>query len=83
MRDFRELSREQILDGVVANMAVAIELTQKVIDPMIAKKFGRIVNITSATREGAARRTRSVVRRTRRPHRIHGGRCAIGRRTQM
>jgi 3-oxoacyl-[acyl-carrier protein] reductase len=49
MRDFRELSREQILDGVIANMAVAIELTQKVIDPMIARKFGRIVNITSAT----------------------------------
>lgn len=49
MRDFRELSREQILDGVIANMAVAIELTQKVVDPMIAKKFGRIVNITSAT----------------------------------
>ena len=49
MRDFRELSREQILDGVIANMAVAIELTQKVIDPMIARKFGRIVNITSGT----------------------------------
>ena len=49
MRDFRDLSREQILDGVVANMAVAIELTQKVIDPMMARKFGRIVNITSAT----------------------------------
>jgi 3-oxoacyl-[acyl-carrier protein] reductase len=28
---------------------VAIELTQKVIDPMIARKFGRIVNITSGT----------------------------------
>ena len=49
MRDFRELSRQQILDGVIANMAVAIELTQKVIDPMIARKFGRIVNITSGT----------------------------------
>lgn len=49
MRDFRELSREQILDGVVANMVVAIELIQKAIDPMVAKKFGRIVNITSAT----------------------------------
>jgi len=49
MRDFRELSREQILDGVVANMVVAIELIQKAIDPMIAKKFGRIVNITSGT----------------------------------
>ena len=48
-RDFRELSRQQIMDGVVANMAVAIELTQKVIDPMIARKFGRIVNITSSS----------------------------------
>src|SRR5262249_51390282 len=33
-RDFRELTREQILDGVVANMVVAIELIQKVIDSM-------------------------------------------------
>ncbi|MPZ59454.1 MAG: SDR family oxidoreductase [Rhizobiales bacterium] len=48
-RDFRELSREQMLDGVVANMVAAIELTQKVIDPMIRAKFGRIVNITSGT----------------------------------
>ena len=36
-----------MLDGVIANMVVAIELVQKAIDPMIAKKFGRIVNITS------------------------------------
>ena len=48
-RDFRELTRQQILDGVIANMVVAIELIQKAIDPMVAKKFGRIVNITSAT----------------------------------
>jgi 3-oxoacyl-[acyl-carrier protein] reductase len=48
-RDFRELTRQQILDGVIANMAVAIELTQKVIDPMMARRFGRIVNITSGT----------------------------------
>jgi 3-oxoacyl-[acyl-carrier protein] reductase len=48
-KDFRELTREQILDGVIANMVVAIELTQKAIDPMIARKFGRIVNITSST----------------------------------
>ncbi len=43
------LTREQIIDGVIANMVVAIELIQKAIDPMIAKKFGRIVNITSGT----------------------------------
>src|ERR1700724_2830063 len=48
-RDFRELDRQKILDGVVANMAVAIELTQRVIDPMVARKFGRIVNITSGS----------------------------------
>src|SRR6188472_2193799 len=48
-RDFRELTREQIVEGVIANMAVAIELIQNAIDPMIAKKFGRIVNITSGT----------------------------------
>ena len=30
-------------------MIVAIELIQKAIDPMMAKKFGRIVNITSGS----------------------------------
>src|SRR6266581_3819407 len=48
-RDFRELTRQNIIDGVIANMVVAIELIQKVIDPMRAKKFGRIVNITSGS----------------------------------
>ncbi|HSR56950.1 MAG TPA: SDR family NAD(P)-dependent oxidoreductase, partial [Candidatus Binataceae bacterium] len=48
-RDFRELDRQKMLDGVIANMVVAIELIQKVIDPMIARKFGRIVNITSGS----------------------------------
>jgi 3-oxoacyl-[acyl-carrier protein] reductase len=48
-RDFRELSRQQMLDGVVANMVVAIELIQKVIDPMAARGFGRIVSITSGS----------------------------------
>ena len=48
LRDFRELTRQQIIDGVIANMAVAIELIQKAIDPMMRRRFGRIVNITSA-----------------------------------
>jgi 3-oxoacyl-[acyl-carrier protein] reductase len=48
-RDFRELTRDMILDGVIANMVAAIELTQKVIDPMMARRFGRIVNITSGS----------------------------------
>jgi 3-oxoacyl-[acyl-carrier protein] reductase len=48
-REFRDLTRAQMLDGVVANMVVAIELTQKAIGPMTARRFGRIVNITSGT----------------------------------
>ena len=38
-----------MIDGVIANMIVAIELIQKVIDPMSQRKFGRIVNITSGS----------------------------------
>jgi 3-oxoacyl-[acyl-carrier protein] reductase len=49
MRDFRELTRAQLLEGVIANMVVAIELTQKVIDAMGQRRFGRIVNITSSS----------------------------------
>jgi 3-oxoacyl-[acyl-carrier protein] reductase len=47
LRDFRELTRQQMIDGVIANMITAIELIQKVIDPMAQRRFGRIVNITS------------------------------------
>ncbi len=52
LRDFRELSRQQMIDGVTANMIVGIELIQKVIDSMMARRFGRIVNITSAAVRG-------------------------------
>jgi 3-oxoacyl-[acyl-carrier protein] reductase len=48
-RDFRALDRQKMIDGVIGNMIVAIELIQKAIDPMVAKKFGRIVNITSGS----------------------------------
>ena len=48
-RDFRQLTRAQMIDGVIANMVVAVELAQKVIDPMVSRKFGRIVNITSGS----------------------------------
>jgi 3-oxoacyl-[acyl-carrier protein] reductase len=48
-RDFRQLTRQQMVEGVIANMVVAIELTQKVIDPMVRNRFGRIVNITSGS----------------------------------
>lgn len=48
-KDFRELSREAVLGGVVANMVTPIELVQRVIDGMAERGFGRIVNITSAS----------------------------------
>ena len=48
-RDFRDLDRQKMIDGVVGNMIVAVELIQTAIDSMVAKKFGRIVNITSGS----------------------------------
>ncbi|MDP6342248.1 MAG: SDR family oxidoreductase [Alphaproteobacteria bacterium] len=48
-KDFRELDREAMLEGVTMNFATPIELVQAVIDPMIERRFGRIVNITSVS----------------------------------
>lgn len=48
-RDFRQLERRSILDGLTMNMVTPIELMQKVIDHMSAQRFGRIVNITSVS----------------------------------
>ncbi|TPI68131.1 SDR family oxidoreductase [Mesorhizobium sp. B3-1-3] len=47
LRDFRELDRTKILEGVTQNMVTPIELVQAVIDGMAKRGFGRIVNITS------------------------------------
>ncbi|MBX9702163.1 MAG: SDR family oxidoreductase [Acetobacteraceae bacterium] len=48
-KDFRQLDREAILAGVSANMVTPIELIQRAIDGMVARQFGRIVNITSVS----------------------------------
>jgi 3-oxoacyl-[acyl-carrier protein] reductase len=48
-RDFREVDRAAMIAGVVGNMVVPIELVQRVVDAMIARRFGRIVNITSGS----------------------------------
>ena len=45
--DFRTLDRPALLAGVTMNMVTPIELIRAVIDPMAARGFGRIVNITS------------------------------------
>lgn len=46
-RDFREIDRKAIMDGVIGNMITPIELVKAVIDGMAERGFGRIVNITS------------------------------------
>ena len=48
-RDFREIDRDAMQAGLVANMVSPIELVQRVIDGMVERRFGRIVNITSAS----------------------------------
>jgi 3-oxoacyl-[acyl-carrier protein] reductase len=46
-RDYHDVTRQQILDGVIASMVSPVEMIQRAINSMVAKKFGRIVNITS------------------------------------
>ena len=48
-KPFRQVTREALLEGVSQNMATPLELVQRVIDGMIERRFGRIVNITSAS----------------------------------
>lgn len=48
-RDYKEIGRDAMLDGVIMNMVTPIELIQAVIDHMTEQEFGRIVNITSAS----------------------------------
>lgn len=47
--DFREFDMEDWHRTVDANMLAPIMLIKAVIDPMIGRRFGRIVNITSGT----------------------------------
>ena len=46
--DFRTFTREDWIKALDANMLTPIELIKATVDGMIARKFGRIVNITSA-----------------------------------
>ncbi len=48
-KDFRDLDRAAMEQGVAMNMLTPIELIQRVIDGMATRGFGRIVNITSIT----------------------------------
>jgi len=46
--DFRNWAREDWLKAIDANMLTPIELIKATVDGMIARKFGRVVNITSS-----------------------------------
>jgi len=46
--DFRNWTREDWLKAIDANMLTPIELIKATVDGMIARRFGRIVNITSS-----------------------------------
>ena len=48
-KPFRQVTRDGLLEGVVQNMATPLELVQRVIDGMVERGFGRIINITSAS----------------------------------
>jgi 3-oxoacyl-[acyl-carrier protein] reductase len=47
--EFRDWTIEDWMKALNANMLTAIELIRATIDPMIARKWGRIVNITSGS----------------------------------
>ncbi|MGO9740796.1 MAG: SDR family oxidoreductase [Roseiarcus sp.] len=48
-RDFEAITREDILKGVEANMITPIALAQRALPGMAQRKFGRVINITSAS----------------------------------
>lgn len=47
--DFRDWTRDDWIKALDANMLTPIELIKATVDGMMARKFGRIVNITSCT----------------------------------
>jgi 3-oxoacyl-[acyl-carrier protein] reductase len=49
LRDFRQVDEAAMLAGLQANMIAPVDLVQRVIDGMVERRFGRIVNITSAS----------------------------------
>jgi 3-oxoacyl-[acyl-carrier protein] reductase len=46
--DFRQWDRDTWIKALDANMLTPIELIKSVVDPMLERGFGRVVNITSA-----------------------------------
>ena len=73
--DFRNWTRDDWIKALDANMLTPIELIKATVDGMMARKFGRIVNITSAAVKspieilGLSNGARAGLDRLRRRHR--------------
>ena len=80
--DFRNWTRDDWIKAIDANMLTPIELIKATVDGMIARKFGRIVNITSAAVKAPIDVLGPVQRRPRRPHRLRRRAVAQNRAAQ-
>jgi len=70
-RRLREWDRAAWMKALDANMLTPIELIKATVDGMIARKFGRIVNITSSAVKAPLGPLGLVERRALGPHRLH------------
>jgi 3-oxoacyl-[acyl-carrier protein] reductase len=77
--DFRDWDRDAWIKALDANMLTPIELIKATVDGMIARKFGRIVNITSGAVKAPIDVLGAVERRAQRPHRVRRRARAQGR----
>jgi 3-oxoacyl-[acyl-carrier protein] reductase len=68
--NFRNWTRDDWIKAIDANMLTPIELIKATVDGMMARKFGRIVNITSAAVKAPIEVLGLVQRRALRPHRL-------------
>jgi 3-oxoacyl-[acyl-carrier protein] reductase len=48
-QELQAITEADIMNGIRGNMVTPIVLLQKVVDKMVERKFGRIINITSAS----------------------------------
>ena len=74
--DFRDWDRDDWIKAIDANMLTPIELIKASVDGMIARSFGRIVNITSSAVKAPIDILGLSQRRAQRPHRLRRRHCA-------
>ena len=80
--DFRDWDEAIWQKAVNDNMITPIMLIRAVVDGMIERRFGRIVNVTSRSVKAPLPAPRTVERRARGPHRVRRRPRAPGREAQ-